>query len=93
MFTRGLLNPLKMFVITREPDTLEKAFKSAKDVESLQFISDVTSDTRQSVHALNMPGEIVGRKIDYGQAEVKNELELGELKKRIEETPETSGET
>ena len=83
MFIRGLLNPLKMFVITREPDTLEKAFKLAKDVESLQVISDITSDARQSIHALNMPGEIVGRKIDYGQAEVKNELELGELREEL----------
>ena len=72
-----------MFVITQEPDTLEKAFKLAKDAESLQVISDITSDARQSIHALNMPGEIVGRKPDYGQAEVKHELELGELKEEL----------
>ena len=58
MFIRGLLNPLKMFVITREPDTLEKAFKLAKEAESLQVISDITSDARQSIHALNMPGKL-----------------------------------
>ena len=46
MFIRGLLNPLKMFFITREPDTLEKALKLAKDAESLQVISDITSDAR-----------------------------------------------
>ena len=83
MFIRGLLNPLKTFVITCEPDTLEKAFKLAKDAESLQDISDITSDARQSIHALNMPGEIGGRRLDYGQAEAKNELELGELKEEL----------
>ena len=43
LFIRGLNPPLKMYVLAREPGSLELAFSLAKAAESLEIISDLTS--------------------------------------------------
>ena len=80
MFVRGLLNPLKMYVLSRQPETLEKSFQLAKNAESLQVISDTTGDTGQSIHMVNMPGEIRGGAIGDKPFESEMELELKSLR-------------
>jgi hypothetical protein len=56
IFIRGLVAPLKLYVLAREPSTLEQAFKLAKSAESLQTISDMTSNNQ--IRAYQWPGEI-----------------------------------
>ena len=58
LFIRGLNPPLKMYVLAREPGSLELAFSLAKAAESLEIISDLTSNQNSGAKAVNMPGEI-----------------------------------
>ena len=69
MFVRGLLNPLNMFVLSRQLKTLQKAFQLAKNGESLRVTSDTKGDTGQLIETVNMPGEIRGGAIGKRQFE------------------------
>ena len=58
LFIRGLNPPIKMYVLARQPKDLESAFSLAKAAESLEIISDLTSNNNNEARAMKMPGEI-----------------------------------
>ena len=83
MFVRGLLNPLNMFVLSRQLKTLQKAFQLAKNGESLRVTSDTKGDTGQLIETVNMPGEIRGGAIGKRQFESEMGLELKSLRDEL----------
>ena len=77
LFIRGLNPPIKMYVLARQPEDLESAFIIAKAAESLEIISDLTSNNNNEARAMKMPGEI-------GQQEVnKTAYDMTKLIKEL----------
>ena len=77
LFIRGLNPPIKMYVLARQPTSLDNAFTLAKAAESLEIISDLTSNRSNETSAMNMPGEIskqIVKESTYDMAKIMKEL-------------------